>query len=311
MPAAHRIIVVIGPTASGKSLLAARLAARLGGEVLSADAMAVYRGMDVGTAKPGAAECALAPHHLVSVLDPADRCDVSRWLDLAEGVLAGLRARGAPAIVAGGSPLYTKALIEGLSAGPPRDETVRAALNAAFIADPAALWAELLRVDAVYAAGRHPNDQRRIVRALEVFRLTGRPYSSFHTTDRRRRTDLTALQIGLQWDRAVLHERIAKRCEAMFAAGLVDEVRGLKDRLCPEARQAVGYKEALDFLDGKHDLATARTLVERNTRHLAKHQMTWYRRFPDIVWLDGAATDLLERVEALARKFLRDGNPSP
>lgn len=299
-----RIVLVLGPTASGKSTLAAALAARLGGEVVSADAFAVYRGMDVGTAKPDAALRARVPHHLIDVLEPGERCDASRWVGLAEAAIAGIAARGRVPVIAGGTPLYTKLLIEGISAGAPRDEAVRALLQAA---DPAALWAELTRVDPAYAAQRHRNDLRRIVRALEVFRITGRPYSSFHVTDGKRRDDLLPLQLGLRWDKAALHARIAARTRAMFAAGLVDEVRRLRPHLSPEALQAVGYKEVAALLDGRCDPAACLAAVELGTRHLAKHQMTWYRRFPDIAWLPGDAPDLAGRAEAAARAHLAGG----
>lgn len=295
------IVLVLGPTASGKSAVAVALAERLGGEVVSADAFAVYRGMDVGTAKPDAATRARVPHHLIDVLEPGERCDASRWVAMAEAAIADIAARGRVPVVAGGTPLYTKLLVEGISAGPPRDEALRAELSAA---DPAVLWAELQRVDPAYAASRHPNDLRRIVRALEVYRLTGKAYSSFHTTDGGRREDLRALQLGLRWEKIVLSTRIRERTLAMFAAGLVDEVRALRDRLSPEARQAVGYKEVIEHLDGRLPLDGCIAAVELGTRHLAKHQLTWYRRFADIVWLPGDAPDLLDRAEAEARAFL-------
>lgn len=298
------LILVLGATASGKSSLAVTLAERLGGEVVSADAMAVYRGMDIGTAKPAAAELARAPHHLVSIVDSSDRCDVQRWLGLAETAIAGIHARGRVVIVAGGSPLYTKALIEGLSAGAPRDEVVRAGLTARYDAEGApALFAELTRLDPVYAAQRHANDRQRVVRALEVIQLTGKPYSSFHTTDGIARDTYRTLSLGLEWDRDALHRRINARCKAMFAVGLIDEVRALAERLSPEASQAVGYKEVLAHLAGEYDRERAEELVRRNSRHLAKHQLTWYRRFRDIAWLPGDAPDLSERAEALARAF--------
>ncbi len=298
------IILVLGPTASGKSALAAALAESLGGEVVSADAFAVYRGMDIGTAKPDAATRARVPHHLIDVLEPGERCDASRWLGLAEAAIRDIAARGRLPVIAGGTPLYTKLLVEGLSAGPPRDEALRATLAAS---DPAALWVELQTADPAYAAARHPNDLRRIVRALEVFRLTGRPYSSFHTTDGGRRADLHALQLGLHWDKAVLHARIAERTAALFAAGLVDEVRGLRPRLSPEALQAVGYKEVVDHLDGRLTLAACMDAVALGTRHLAKHQLTWYRRFTDIVWLPGEAPDLLDQATTHCHSWLGVG----
>jgi len=299
------LILVLGPTASGKSALAATLARELDGEVVSADAMAVYRDMDIGTAKPSPTELAAAPHHLISVFAPHERCDVARWLALADAAIAGIAARGRTAIVAGGSPLYTKALVEGLSAGAPRDEAVRAELNARYQREgAAALFAELTAVAPAYTATRHANDQKRVVRALEVHRLTGKPYSSFHTTDGGARADYRTLPLGLWWPRAELHRRINARAKAMFAAGLIDEVRALRGRLSPEAEQAVGYKEVLAHLAGEYDAERALELVRRNSRHLCKHQLTWYRRFRDIVWLRGDAPDLAERGVALGRRFL-------
>ncbi len=302
--AAIPVVLVLGATAAGKSALALNLAEALGGEIVSADAMAVYQGMEIGTAKPTAEERARIPHHLISVVAPEERCDVSRWLALADAAVKDIHARGRQVVVAGGSPLYAKALLEGLSAGAPRDEAVRAELNARFQRDGAlALYAELQRCDPAYAATRHANDQKRVVRALEVHRLTGRPFSSFHTTDGVRRSDLRTLLIGLQWPRAVLHRRIEERARGMFAAGLVEEVRALAPQLSSEARQAVGYKEVLAMLNGEYDQARALELVTRNSRRLAKHQLTWYRGWSDISWLPGDAADLGLRANELARGF--------
>lgn len=299
------IVVVLGPTASGKSALAVALAQRFAGEIVSADAFAVYRGMDVGTAKPSMAEQQGVPHHLISVLEPSDRCDVQRWLELAEQAINGISARGHLPIVAGGTPLYVKALLEGLSAGAPRDPAVRGALEARYQREGGeALFAELQRVDPVYAADRHPNDKRRLVRALEVHALTGQPYSSFHTTDGIRRTDIAPLLIGLEWPREQVYARINARAAAMFGQGLVDEVRSLADRLSPEAAQAVGYKEVLAHLRGEYDLARALTLVQQKSRNLAKHQMTWYRGWSDIRWLVGDVADLADQAATLVRGHL-------
>ena len=307
MSAAIPLLLVLGPTAAGKSALAISLAERLGGEVVSADALAVYRGLDIGTAKPTLAERARVPHHLIDITEPDQRSDLARWLGLAEAAIADIHARGRRVIIAGGSPLYTKALVEGLSAGPPRDDAVRAALDARWIAEgPAALFAELTRLDPVYAAAHHANDRQRVVRALEVAQLAGRPYSSFHTTDGVRRADYHATLIGVQWDKPVLHQRIAERVRAMFANGLVEEVRALRGRLCPEAAAGVGYKEVLAHLDGAYDLARAHELVVFATRHLAKHQLTWYRRWNDIHWLPGNAPDLINRVMPLASPTHQD-----
>ena len=294
------VIFVLGATASGKSALAVALARQFGGEVISADAMAVYRGMDIGTAKPTPAERQEVPHHLIDWLEPEDRCDVQRWFTAADACLRDIHARGHLPVVAGGSPLFTKALWEGLSAGAPRDEALRARLEARHAAEGGeALLAELARVDPTYAAQRHANDCRRIVRALEVWTLTGKPYSSFHTTDGGQRPDLAPVKIGLEWPREELYRRIGVRVDRMFAAGLVEEVRRLRGRLSPEAAQAVGYKELSDHLDGQGTLDEARARIAQGTRHLAKHQATWYRRFTDITWLPGDAPDLLDRAAAL------------
>lgn len=301
------LVVILGPTASGKSALAVALAQRFAGEVVSADAFAVYRSMDVGTAKPSVAEQQGIPHHLISVLEPSDRCDVQRWLELAEQSITGIRSRGHLPIVAGGTPLYVKALLEGLSAGAPRDPAVRGALEARYEREGGeALFAELQRVDPVYAADRHPNDKRRLVRALEVYALTGQPYSSFHTTDGVRRTDIAPLLIGLEWPREVIYARIDARAQVMFQRGLVDEVKTLADRLSPEAAQAVGYKEVLAHLRGEYDLARALTLVQQKSRNLAKHQMTWYRGWSDIRWLPGAAPDLNNQAHSLVESFIKE-----
>jgi len=298
------LVLILGPTASGKSTLAVELARRCGAELVSADAMAVYRGMDIGTAKPSADERAVIPHHCIDRIEPETGCDVAQWLSMAEDAVADIHARGKLPVVAGGTPLYAKALLEGLSAGPPRDEGVRARLQERYAREGGeTLLAELERVDPDYASERHPNDQRRIVRALEVWELSRRPYSSFHVTDGRPRDDYRPLLIGLRWDKELLHRRINARTNAMFAAGLVDEVAALRPRLGSAAAQAVGYKEVLGYLQGAYDLDHARYLVQRQSRRLAKQQMTWYRRFRSIHWLPGGAEDLADRAEALLREF--------
>lgn len=299
------LLCILGPTASGKSRLAIKLARQFAGEVVSADAMAVYRGMDLGTAKPTLAEQYGVPHHLLDLCDVAESCNGSRWFAAANATIADIHARGRLPVVAGGTPLYAKLLLEGVSAGAPRDETVRTALQARYRAEgAAALFADLQRVDPVYAAAHHPNDERRVVRALEVWQLTGQPYSSFHTTDGVRRTDLRPLLIGLHWERAELYRRIDARAADMFARGLVAEVTALRPQMSAEARQAVGYKEVIDYLDGRTDLATAQALVAQKSRNLAKHQLTWYRGWSDIRWLPGDAPDLVAQAAALVAPWL-------
>ncbi|MHC5068801.1 MAG: tRNA (adenosine(37)-N6)-dimethylallyltransferase MiaA [Planctomycetota bacterium] len=299
------VIIVLGPTASGKSSLAVTLAQRHNGEVINGDAMAVYRLMNIGTAKPSVDEQGGIRHHCLDCIDPSDGCDLQQWLTMAEAAIADIHARGKTVVVCGGSPLYTKAILEGLSAGPPRDEAVRGELQQRY-ADIGgeALLAELAAVDPDYAAERHPNDERRIVRALEVYRLTGTPYSAHHVTDGRRRVDYRHLLIGLRWDKEILRRRINARAKAMFADGLVEEVCGLRDHLSKEAYQAVGYKEVISYLDGAYDLDKAIEKVKRGTRLLAKHQLTWYKRWHDIHWLPGDSTDLADQASALVSAHL-------
>ena len=299
------LLVILGPTASGKSALAIAMAHALHGEVISADAMAVYSGMDIGTAKPTHAEQAGIPHHLLDLCPPNERCDAQRWFTAADDAVRDIHTRGRLPIVAGGTPLYVKLLLEGISAGAPRDLALRAKLQQRYRDEgSAALFTELQRVDPTYAAERHPNDERRIVRALEVWHLTGQPYSRFHTTDGIRRPDLRPLLLGLQWDKTELHHRIAERTRRMFAAGLIAEVTALCGTMSPEAAQAVGYKEVIAHLDGAYDLPEAHERVARGTRHLAKHQLTWYRTWPDIHWLPGDAPDLHAQALEQCRRFM-------
>lgn len=302
------VILILGPTASGKSALAVALAQRFQGEVVCADAMTVYRGLDLGTAKPSANDRSLVPHHCLDLCEPEETCHLQRWFDAAEAAIAGIHARGRLSLVTGGSPLYTKSIIEGLSAGCARDEALRQSLEERYDRlGGEALLAELAQVDPTYAADRHPHDKRRIVRALEVFQATGIPYSQHHVTDGQRRSDYRCLLLGLAWDKEVLHRRINARTKAMFAAGLVEEVRILRHRLSPEARQAVGYKEVIAHLDGLYDLDFALYQVQKASRHLAKHQLTWYRRFRDIRWLSGDAADLVDQAARLVAGFLAGG----
>jgi tRNA dimethylallyltransferase len=183
-------------------------------------------------------------------------------------------------VVSGGSPLYVKSLLEGLSAGTPRDDALRQRLEQRLANEGAeALFAELQRVDPEYASERHPNDHRRVMRALEVYHASGKPYSSFHTTDGQRRDDYRSLLLGIRWDKDILHKRINARCKAMFANGLVEEVRSLSGKLSAEAHQGVGYKEVFGYLNREYSLA--------------KHQMTWLRRFHDMKWIPGDSDNVL------------------
>ncbi len=283
---------MVGPTASGKSRAAIPVARALGAEIVSLDSMLLYRGMDIGTDKPK--ETGGVPHHGIDLLDPRERFDVRRYIDLAEGAIAAIRARGRRVLVVGGTGLYLRALLKGIFEGPRCNAPLRARLAEV---DAPELHRRLAAVDPGTAKGLHPNDRRRITRALEVFEATGRPLceqqTQFDGPDRHE-----SVIAGIRWPRAQLAARIRQRVAEMFERSLVDEVRALD--LGPTASQAVGYKEVLGALRGEYDLAEARRLVERNTLRLARRQETWFKRFP-VTWVDGAAEDLVERLLAAYR----------
>jgi tRNA dimethylallyltransferase len=276
------LFVLVGPTAAGKSRASMEVARALGAEIVSLDSMLIYRGMDIGTDKPR--DLSGIPHHLVDLLDPAQRFDLQRYLEQADAAIASIRERGRRALVVGGTGLYLMGLLKGVFEGAPRDELLRARLAEE---DLDALHARLREVDPPTAERVHPHDKRRILRALEVHAATGRP----HRYDAR--------LAGIHLPRPELKRRIERRVNAMFQDGLVEEVRQL--HLGPTASQAVGYKEVLSALRGEIDMAEARRLIVRNTLRLVRRQGTWFKRFP-IHWVDGAQPDLAER---LADYFLR------
>lgn len=281
------ILVVLGPTASGKSALADAVARRVGGEILGVDSMQVYRGMDVGTAKPTAAERSGLRHHGVDVADPTEPYTVARFVAAADAAIADAAARGVPLVATGGTPLYYKALFEGLFDGPPADEAMRDRLRREPGDD---LHRRLSAVDPAAAARIHANDQRRLVRALEVFELTGRPISSFQTEWADPQPRHPTVRVGLSWDREAINRRVNARVRAMLAGGWVDEVRTLLDRfgtLSPTAGEATGYRELAEHVRGRRSLDDAAEAIKVATRQLARRQMKWFRRFPDVAWLPG------------------------
>ena len=305
MPADRRppAIALMGPTASGKTALALDWAARYGGEIVSVDSALVYRGLDIGAAKPDAAERAAAPHHLIDVRDPWQPYSAAEFAEDARAAVEGIVARGRLPILAGGTGLYFRALLDGLSDMPEADPDVRAQLEAeAGARGWAALHADLARVDPEAAARIHATDAQRIQRALEVYRLTGRPISAWQRESRPRRTfRCRVLRIAIApADRAVLHARIEARFDAMLAAGFMDEVRALRALpalaahpapLDLPALRAVGYRQAWEFLDGACDAAEFRARAIAATRQLAKRQLTWLRGELDVRWFD-PATDM-------------------
>lgn len=289
------VVAVVGATATGKSDLAVELALALGGEVVNADAQQLYRGMDVGTAKLTPAQRRGVPHHQLDVLDVRDEASVAGYQRHARADLRAIAARGARPVLAGGSGLYLRAVLDRLEI-PPTDPAVRAAWEVRLRdVGPAALHARLAEVDPAAAAAILPANGRRVVRALEVLELTGRPFSA---TLPDVEYAVPAVQLGLTSDRETLDRRIESRVEAMWEAGLVEEVGELVDRGLREGRtasRALGYAQVLALLDGRCTAVEARQDTARATRRLARRQESWFRRDPRIVWLPSGAPDLLHR----------------
>jgi tRNA dimethylallyltransferase len=287
------LVAVVGPTATGKSGLGVALATALDGEVVNADAMALYRGMDVGTAKPTPAERAGVPHHLLDVLDVTETASVAAYQRAARRVIEDLRAAGRAPVLVGGSGLYVQAVVDELQF-PGTDATLRAELEAELaVAGPAALHARLAAVDPAAAAAVLPSNGRRIVRALEVVALTGRPFPARLATGGPPRYD--AVLLGVDRPTAELDERVARRVARMFAGGLVAETRLLLARGLREGRtasRALGYQQVVAALDGAADLRVAAADTVRATRRFVRRQRSWFRRDRRIVWLDPGA-DLL------------------
>lgn len=296
------IVAVVGPTATGKSDLALDLAQRWGettpggAEIVNADAYQLYRGMDVGTAKVPPGERRGIAHHQLDVVDPEQDASVARYQQAARADVAAILARGARPVVVGGSGLYVRALLDVMDF-PGTDPRVRAAIEDRAERDGRrALHAELERVDPAAAASIGPHNTRRLVRALEVVAITGRPYSANLP---RQEHVLPTVQIGLDADRATLDARIGARVDRMFDAGLVAEVEALAPRLGRTAARAVGYAEVLELLAGRVDAPTARDQVAAATRRLARKQMGWFGRDPRVHWLDADAPDLLDQALAV------------
>jgi tRNA dimethylallyltransferase len=286
-----RHLALVGPTASGKSALALDLARALGDvELVSLDSMQVYRGLDIGTAKPAPAERAEVAHHLIDVADPAEEWSVRRTQQGARAAIADIEARGRRALLVGGTGLYVRAVVDDLAI-PPTDAAVRDAIDTEAQRDLAASYERLTRLDPMAAARMEPGNHRRIVRALEVIELTGRPFSSFGPgIDEYGPPALDVTMLGLAVEPADLARRIERRFAAMHAAGLVDEVRGLASRpLSRTAREAIGYREVLAHLAGDMSLADALDAAVRRTRRFARRQRVWFGRDPRIQWIDAAA----------------------
>lgn len=302
MPA---VLAIVGPTAVGKSALAMAVAERAGAEIVSGDALQVYRGFDIGTAKPSLAERSRVPHHLIDVLDPTERFSAGRFATLARAALAEIARRGRPAVVVGGSGLYLRALLEGIAPLPPANPALRAELDRRLETEGlAALRSELVERDPATAARLGAADRQRILRALEVVLSTGRPLSSWLADRPFGLEPLPARRVGLTLPRTLLYDRIEARVRRMIDAGWLDEVRGLLARGVPReapAFQAIGYAQWVRHLAGDLDHEDALRRIVVATRRYAKRQETWFRREADVEWRD--ARDAVGLAERLGREL--------
>lgn len=285
-----KLYFILGCTACGKASAGRELARRLGGQIISVDSMKIYRRMDIGTAKPSAEIQQEIPHHCVDIAEPSEAFSVAQYVEHADRAIKAICAAGAAPLAVGGTSLYIKALSEGLFEGPSAEPEIRRQLaERAETEGLAALHAELSRLDPAAADRVHPNDQRRIVRALEVYQVTGKPISELQkqwdSGDRR----YDCVFIGLRREKEDLHRRINSRAKRMVDMGLADEVASLlaePEGLAMQAAQAVGYAEMIEHIQGRCSLEDALEQIKINTRRLAKKQRTWHRRWLDVKWFD-------------------------
>lgn len=279
-----------GATASGKSGISLHLARMLDAEIVSLDSMAIYRGMDIGTAKPTVGDREIVPHHLIDICDPSEAFSTSQYRQSAIEKIESIESRGKKVLFVGGTALYLKALLRGMFEGPPADWEFRKEVENEIEASGGEFLHERLQmIDPVAAHNIHPNDHRRIIRALEVHRVTGRPISHLQMEFDQGKSSEQCRVFSIRHPREILHQRIAVRVEAMFERGLVEEVQSLIEKfgeLSHTAAQAVGYREVLEYLDGQRELDATKEQVLFRTRRFARHQETWFRNLTECQWVD-------------------------
>jgi tRNA dimethylallyltransferase len=284
-------VAVLGPTASGKSALALAAAERFNGEIINCDSTAVYRGFDIGTDKLSEADRRGIPHHLIDIADPEDDYTAARFAQDAAACIRDIHARGKLPVLAGGTGFYFRALSRGLFPGPGRDPALRARLEAVADRREVVFLHRLLRkVDPPSALRIQPRDRKRLVRALEVFLLTGRPMTAHFAETRSPIPDVAWLTLGLRLPPAVTAARVARRVDAQFERGLLDEIRALLARGIPEQARPFGglvYRQALEYLHGVRSLADTRALITQENRRYARRQLIWFHKEPNLVWFDG------------------------
>lgn len=300
----HSVVVVLGPTGSGKSDLALRIAEDIGAaEIVNFDSVQVYRGFDIGSAKLPVPERRGVPHHIIDVADPAGEITAGSYARMARAVLAEITARRARPVLVGGTGFYLRALVDGLSPAPERDQAVRNRLESLAARRPLALHRFLRRFDPEASVRIHQNDRQKLIRAVEMMLLQRRPATETQSAPRNRLTGYRILKLGLNPDRAALHERLNQRSLHMFEAGLLEETRCLLEAGVPEAAkpmQSLGYKQAVAALRGHVTVADAVAECQTRTRQYAKRQMTWFRREKGVRWLCGFGSDPGIQREALA-----------
>jgi tRNA dimethylallyltransferase len=305
------LLVIMGPTASGKTRLAVEVAEAVSGEVISADAFAVYRGMDIGTDKPDEETRRRVRHHLIDVVDPAERFSAGDFAREAESAIADIRSRGRTPIVAGGTHFYVRALLLGLFPSPPHDDEIRAELEDRWEREPSAVVDELTAVDPDAAARIGSKDRQRILRALEVFRVSGRPISRLWE-EHREEPKYRPLMAAPDRPRDDLYAKIDRRVELMFSLGLEEEVRQILASGVPgdaHALKAIGYRQVVDLLDGLHDRSTAIEKTQQASRNFAKRQLTWLRSLREgtLEWVPPADRGGTEAVISRWTRHLREG----
>jgi len=280
------IILIQGPTGVGKTTAALQLADIFPMEIINADSMQVYRGMDIGTSKPNSAEQALVPHHLFSVTEPDEEFSAADYLHMGRAAIKDIASRGRIPLIVGGTGLYVRVLLHGLSSAPEGDENLRLQLRQQ---DPAELYEWLREVDPQSAVKIKPQDTLRIIRALEVFITTGTPLSTHHAAHQFQPMPYNALKLCLNRERPQLYRHINQRVKQMFADGIIDEVRALLQQGVPETAkpmQAIGYRHVVGYLNGQYDLNETIQSMQQDTRRLAKRQITWLRREPAAHWIN-------------------------
>ncbi len=302
-----KVLAIVGPTGSGKTKLSLIVAEKLNGEIISADSRQVYRYMDIGTAKPSLEDRKRIKHYFIDELNPDEEFNAGVFGERGREIIEDIFSRGKIPIVVGGSGLYIKSLIDGFFEGPGADWELREILyQKANELGKEVLYEELKKVDPISAEKIHPNNLKRVIRALEVYYITGKPISQLQQTIKPE-IDFKTVQIGLKWDRKKLYKRIEQRVDEMIKAGLIDEVKKLRELGYDKnlnSLQTVGYKEVLDYLDGLISYDEMIRLIKRNSRRYAKRQLTWFRQDKRIIWLDvNEDTDFNELAEKVVQIY--------